>query len=311
MVKKYVGPEKPPSQKDDKGKTKQQEELEQIKIEKKELADEKQKFEEQRDKFEQEVKKGDEDMEPKEMEKELKDLKGNVGKLVASVGEIVGVEKERQRQDTARRSKEEEDKRFKSMIDPLETAVKGVKEIQEKQPKIHCASDGVCFTEPEKRDQYETELQQKKEKEPVKPKKEPESKLPEPQIVSEEDKKLFGELKDMRASYKGLTGEKAKRPATIVAGVAKDALNKIAESDPKAVSDIAQRFIPEKIVQEIKKGLTDINSVNAEDKAKLFLQECQGPNAPAFCKILKEEGFNIQQKKKGSMPGSTSWKDIV
>jgi len=309
MGKNYVGPGKSPSEKDEKHKTNPQEELEQIKIEKRKLADEKQKFEKERDNFEQEVKKGHEDMEPKEVERELKGLKGNVEKLVGTVGKIVAVEEQRQRQDTARKSKEEEDKRLKSIINPLEIAVKGVKDIQEKQPKIHCASDGVCFTEPEKRDEYEAKLKQKKE--PSKPKKEDELKSPESQVVSEEDKKLFGELTDMRAYYKGLTGEEAKRPVTIVAGVAKEALNKIAESDPKATSDLAERFIPEKIVEEIKKGLTDINSIKAEDKAKLFVQECQGPNAPAFCKILKEEGFNIQQKKKGSMPGSSGWKDIA
>ncbi len=310
MEKNYVGPGKPSSGKEEKGKT-NQEELKQIKIAKQELADKKEKFEEERDKFEQEVKKGDKEMEPKEVERELKDLKGNVEKLVGTIGEIAGIEKERQRQDADRKSKEEEDKRFKTIVDPLEIAVKGVKEIQEKQPKIHCASDGVCFIEAEKRDEYEAELQQKKKKEPVKPKKEDELKPPGSEIVSEEDKELFGELKDMRAYYKGLTGEEAKRPVTIVAGVAKEALSKIAESDPKAASDIAERFIPETIVEEIKKGLTDVKSIKAEDKAKLFLQECQGPNAPAFCKILKEEGFNIQQKKKGSMPGSSGWKDIA
>ncbi len=308
MGKKYVGPEKPPSEKDEKGKTKQQEELEQIKIKKQELADEKEKFKEERDKFEQEVNKGDKAMEPKEVERELKDLNGEVGKLIGTVERIVAVDEERQRQDTARRSKEEGDKRFKSMIDPLEIAVKGVKEIQKKQPKIHCASDGVCFTESEKRDEYEAKLKQKKE--PGKPKKEDELKPPGSQVISEEDKKLFGELTDMRVYYKGLTGEEAKRPVTIVAGVAKEALSKIAESDPKATSDLAERFIPKTVVEEIKKGLTDINSIKAEDKAKLFVQECQGPNAPAFCKILKEEGFNIQEKKKGSMPGSSGWKDI-
>ncbi len=309
-MKKYVGPGKSPSEEEKKDKTKQ-EELEQIKIEKQELTDEKQEFKKEKDKFEQEVKKGDEEMEPKEVEKELKGLKSNVEKLVGTVGEIVGVEKERQRQDRERKSKEEDDKRLKTIIDPLETAVKGVKEIQEKQPKIHCASDGVCFIEAKKRDEYEAELQQKKKKEPGKTKKEDESKPPESQVVSEEDKKLFDELNGMRAYYKGLTGEEAKRPVTVVAGVAKEVLSKIVESDPKAASDIAERFIPETIVQEIKKGLTDINSIKAEDKAKLFLQECQGPNAPAFCKILKEEGFNIQEKKKGSMPGSSGWKDIA
>ena len=306
MEKEYVGPGKSPSQEGEKGKTKQ-EQLEQIKIEKQELAEEKQEFEEEKNKFDKKLNKGDEDMEQQEVERELKGLKGNIEELAGSVAEIVGVEKERQRQDADRKSKEQEDKRLKLIIDPLETAVKDVKEIQESQPKIHCASDGVCFIKPEKRDEYEAELQQKKKKEP-KTKKEDESKT---QVVSEEDKQLFGELKDMRGYYKGLTGEEAERPVTIVAGVAKEVLNKIAESDPKAASDLAERFIPEKIVQEIRKGVTDINSIKPEDRAKLFVQECQGPNAPAFCKILKEEGFNIQEKKKGSMPGSSGWKDIA
>ncbi|HEB13394.1 MAG TPA: hypothetical protein ENI13_00255 [candidate division CPR3 bacterium] len=308
MEKEYVGPGKSQSQKEEKGKT-NQEQLKQIKIEKQELAEEKQEFEEEKDKFHKKVNKGDEDMEQQEVERELKVLKGNVEKLVGTVGEIAAVEKERQRQDTARKSKEEEDKRFQTIIDPLETAVKDVKEIQESQPKIHCASDGVCFTEPEKRDEYEAKLKQKKES--PKTKKEDKLKTPGAEIVSEEDKELFGELTDMRAYYKGLIGEEAKRPVTIVAGVAKEALSKIVKSDPKAASDIVERFIPEKIVEEIKKGLTDVNSIKPEDKAKLFVQECQGPNAPAFCKILKEGGFNIQEKKKGSMPGSSGWKDIA
>lgn len=318
MTKKYVGPEKPPSQKDEKGKTKQQEELKQIKIKKQELADEKEKIEEERgkieeerDNFNQEIKKGDEDMEPKEMERELKDLRGNIT-------ELLGIEKERQRQDSERRSKEEEDKRLKTIVDPLQNALNGVREsvkgvkddfnkfceMNPEDPRCKKFTDQVSQT-------IKQTLKPKEEEAKKKEEKKDESKPPESQIVSEEDKKLFGELTDMRAYYKGLTGEEAKRPITIVAGVAKEALSKIAESDSKATSDLAQRFIPEKIVQEIKKGFTDINSISAKDKTKLFLQECQGPDAPAFCKILKEEGFNIQEKKKGSMPGSSGWKDIA
>lgn len=312
MAKKYVGPGQAPSEKDnDKGFNKQfEKELEKIEIEKQKLADEKEEFKKEKDNFKQELSKGDETMEPKEVERELKGLKGNVEKLVGTVGEIVGVEKERQRQEADRKSKEEEDKRLKFIVEPIQTGLKGVKEAQEKQPKIHCASDGVCFTDPGKRDEYETELLLKKKKEsvPVKDKKRDELEAP---VVSEEDKKLFGELGDMRAYYKGLTGEEAKKPTTIVAGVAKEALTKIAESDPKAATEIAETFIPKKIVEEIRKGVTDINSIKPEDKAKLFLQECQGPNAPAFCKILKEGGFNIQEKKKGSMPGSSGWKDVA
>ncbi len=81
MEKEYVGPGKFPSQKKEKGKTNPQEELEQIKIEKQELADEKQEFKEEKNNFKQKSNKGDEVMELKEMEGELKDLKGNVEKL--------------------------------------------------------------------------------------------------------------------------------------------------------------------------------------------------------------------------------------
>lgn len=308
MAKKYVGPENPPPKKDEKNeRLKEQEELKEIKIERQKFADEKKKFKKERDNFQRKLKKGAKTMEPQEVERELKVLRGNIT-------ELLGIEKERQRQDAERRSKEEEEKRLKSIVGPLQDSLKGVKEIQKSLPKIHCASDGVCFTDVQKRDEYQAKLQQmKKEKieETSKPKKEEkkgESKPSEPQIVSDKDRNRMAEADKWLDFAEPLRDKRPERVTTAVVTAATDVYNEVAKSEPNAIPELV-KTISSEIIQEIRKGLVVPKSMSDEEVAKLGIERCQGENAPAYCKIFKDQGFNIQKKRQGGMLGSP-WEDI-
>ncbi|GAI81291.1 unnamed protein product [marine sediment metagenome] len=107
-----------------------------------------------------------------------------------------------------------------------------------------------------------------------------------------------------------LRGKRPERVTTAVVTAAKNVFNEVAKSEPNSVPELAQSISPE-IIQEIRKGLVNPKSMSDKDVAELGIQRCQGDNPPAYCKIWKETGFNIQEKKKGGMPGSTSWRDIA
>ncbi len=215
------------------------------------------------------------------------EIKREFGEFKTTLKDFIKEQKKQKEERQAKQLEEQQAKRLKAITDPL------IKTVKEQGERLKFIGDMVCNEAGECRFPTKEEIES----------------LGSP----EEQNEIIAETEQMREHYRALTGKDVERPMTIVAGLTKKALGDIIEknSGPEILAELVNKAIPQKVVDEIRKGKTEVKELTTAEKAQLAIQECASENAPEFCKILRDEGYNVQIKTEegGGMLGS-GYEDI-